>query len=57
MNIVKEGTKVINDVFKMVDEEPIPAPTDGTSLQKLEILFDIYTTKLIEINPQYKNFR
>jgi hypothetical protein len=57
MNPVKEATNVINEVLKLVGEEPIQRPTEGTARQQLEALFEIYTEKLVAKNPQYKVFK
>jgi len=56
MNQVREATKVVNEVLKMVGENLITEPTEGTTIQKLEALLDAYTDKLIAMNPQYKKF-
>jgi len=57
MNLVKEATNAVNEVLKMVGEELIPLPKDGSTKQRLETLLDIYTDKLIDKNPQYKKFK
>lgn len=54
MNRVKEATNVINEVLKMVGEEPIQRPTEGTARQRLEALLEIYAERLVAKNPQYK---
>lgn len=57
INIIKEATKIVNDVLKMVGEELIEEPNQGNPKDKLEFLLDKYTDKLIEKNPQYKIFK
>jgi hypothetical protein len=56
MNTVKEATNSINELLKMVGEDPIQLPTEGTAKQRLESLFEIYTDRLVAKNPQYKVF-
>ena len=51
MNPVREATKVVNDVLKLVGESLITEPTEGTTIQRLEALLDAYTDKLIAMNP------
>lgn len=57
MNPVKEATKAVNDMLKMVGEEPIQLPNDGSSKQRLETLFTIYTDRLLIHCPQYKKIK
>jgi hypothetical protein len=54
MHPVKEATNIVNEVLKLVGEEPISIPTDGTTKQRLEALLNIYTDKLVIANPKYK---
>jgi|GEM_PF-1909375 len=56
MNPVKEATNAINELLGMVGEEPITMPKEGSTKQRLETLFEIYTDRLISKNPQYKKF-
>jgi GTP cyclohydrolase I len=55
--IIKEATKIVNDVLKMFGEELIEEPKQETPKDKLEFLLDKYTDKLIKKNPQYKIFK
>ncbi len=57
MNPVKEATKTVNDMLKMVGEEPIQLPKEGSTKQRLETLLEIYTGRLIEHCPQYKKVK
>lgn len=54
---IKEAKNVLNEVLKMVGEEPIQRPTEGTARQRLEALLEIYTERLVGKNPQYKAFK
>ena len=57
MNPVKEATNAVNDMLKLVKEEPIQQPKEGTIIQRLEFILDIYTDRLIAKNPKYKIFK
>jgi hypothetical protein len=57
MNPVKEATNVVNEILKLVKEEPIQQPKEGTIIQRLESLLDIYTDRLIAKHPKYKKFK
>jgi methionine aminopeptidase len=54
MNSVKQAINIVNNALKMAGEELISEPTEGTTIQRLESILDIYTNKLIIMNPQYK---
>jgi methionine aminopeptidase len=56
MNPVREATKIVNEVLKLVGEELIAEPIEGTISQRLEAILDLYADKLIAMNPQYKKF-
>jgi len=57
MNPVKEAAAAINELLKLVGEEPIPIPTVGSNKEKLDAIFEIYTDRLIAMNPKYKKFK
>jgi hypothetical protein len=57
MNPVEEATNAVNDMLKLVKEAPIPQPKEGTVIQRLDALLDIYTDRLIIKNPKYSKIK
>jgi hypothetical protein len=56
MDRVKIATDTINEALKMFDEEPLSVPTEGTIRQRLEVLLDVYTDRLVAKQPNYQIF-
>jgi len=54
MNSVRQATDIVNNALGAAGEELIPEPAEGTTVQRLETILDLYTNRLIAINPQYK---
>jgi hypothetical protein len=57
MNPVNDATNAVNEMLKLVKEEPIQQPKEGTMIQRLEFLLDIYTDRLIAKHPKYEIFK